>query len=315
MPVELKEQSSGRILEVRATGKLAACDYVELVPAFERLKKQHGKLRVLFELHDFHGWTVGSLWEDLKFEEKHFSDIERLAIIGESKWQEGMAKFCKPFTTAHVRYFKPEQAEAAREWLAFHSQHSTGVAVFKNHDEAEAAVKGLQQTGFDLKQFSLVGQDFHSENHVVGYYNTGDRMKAWGKLGAFWGGLWGLLFGAAFFFIPGIGPVVIAGPLVTSFVAALEGAVFFGGLSALGAALFSVGIPRNSVLRYETQLKSGSFLLVAQGTDEELQRIENQMLKTNQPQSFEVHQRAAASAPAKLDRAPGVAGVAVGSSF
>jgi hypothetical protein len=314
MPVELKELSGGRILEVRATGKLVANDYVELVPTFERLKQQHGKLRVLFELHDFHGWTAGSLWQDLKFEERHFSDIERLAIIGETKWQEGMAKFCKPFTTAHVRYFKPEQAEAAREWLAFHPRHSTGVAVFKNHDEAEAAVKGLQQAGFDLKQFSLVGQDFHSENHVVGYYNTGDRMKAWGKLGAFWGGLWGLLFGAAFFFIPGIGPVVIAGPLVTSLVAALEGAVFFGGLSALGAALFSVGIPRNSVLRYETALKSGSFLLVAQSTDEELQRIENHLLETNQPQSFEVHPPTATSAPAKLDRAASVAGVAVGTA-
>jgi hypothetical protein len=314
MPVELKELSGGRTLEVRATGKLAASDYVELVPAFERLKKQHGKLRLLFELHDFHGWTAGGLWEDLKFEEKHFSDIERLAIIGETKWQEGMAKFCKPFTTAHVRFFKPDQAETAREWLAFHPKHSTAVAVFKDHAEAEAAVKGLEHAGFDLKQFSIVGQDFHSENHVVGYYNTGDRMKAWGKLGAFWGGLWGLLFGAAFFFIPGVGPVVIAGPLVTSLVAALEGAVFFGGLSALGAALFSIGIPRNSVLRYETQLKSGSFLLVAQGTDEELQSVENCLLKSNQPQSFEVHSPAAVSARIKLDRAAGVAGVAVDAS-
>jgi hypothetical protein len=304
MPVELKELNGGRILEVRATGKLVASDYVELVPTFERLKQQHGKLRVLFALHDFHGWTAGSMWEDLKFEKKHFSDIERLAIIGEAKWQEGMAKFCKPFLTAQIRFFKPAQAETAREWLAFRTNRSTGVAVFKSPDEAEAAVKGLQQGGFDSKQFSIVGQDFHSENHVVGYYNAGDRMKAWGKLGAFWGGLWGLLFGAAFFFIPGIGPVVIAGPLVSSLVAALEGAVFFGGLSALGAALFSVGIPRNSVLRYESALKSGSFLLLAHGTDEELQRIEDHLLKANQPQSFDVHPASTpAPAPvAQLDR-------------
>jgi hypothetical protein len=307
MPVELKELSGGRILEVRATGKLVANDYVALVPTFERLKQQHGKLRVLFELHDFHGWTAGSLWEDLKFEEKHFSDIERLAIIGETKWQQGMATFCKPFTTAQIRFFKPYQSEAAREWLAIGTKRSTGVAVFNNHDDAEAAVKSLQKAGFDLKQFSIVGQDFHSENHVVGYYNTGDRMKAWGKFGAFWGGLWGLLFGAAFFFIPGIGPVVIAGPLVTSLVAALEGAVFFGGLSALGAALFSIGIPRNSVLRYESALKSGSFLLVAQGTVEELQRIENHLLDANQVQAFEVHSPAAVSAPAQPDRADEIA--------
>jgi hypothetical protein len=289
MPVELKELNDGKILEVHATGKIEADEYKQLVPTFERLKKQHGKLRVLFQLHDFHGWTAGALWEDMKFEEKHFSDIERLAIIGETKWQEGMAKFCKPFTTAHIRFFKPEETAAARDWLAFHPQHSTGVAVFKNHDEAEAAVKGLQKAGFDLKRFSIVGQDLHSENHVVGYYNPGDRMKAWGKLGAFWGGLWGLLFGSAFFFIPGIGPLMIAGPLVASLVAALEGAVFLGGLSALGAALFSIGIPRNSVLRYETVLKSGSFLLVAQGTDEELRHIQNQLRKNNQAQSFDVH--------------------------
>lgn len=314
MPITLEQKNGGKALAVHVSGRLAAEDYQQFVPEFEQLLTAHGKIRVLLHMTDFHGWKPGALWEDIKFDVRHFSDIERLAIIGETKWQEGMARFCKPFTTAHVRFFKPDQADAAREWLAFHPKHSTGVAVFKNHDEAEAAVKGLQQAGFDLKQFSLVGQDLHSENHVVGYYNTGDRMKAWGKLGAFWGGIWGLLFGAAFFFIPGIGPVVIAGPLVTSLVAALEGAVFFGGLSALGAALFSIGIPRNSVLRYETQLKSGSFLLVAQGTDEELQRIENHLLQTNQPQSFEVHPPAA-SVPdpaAKLDRAAGVARVAVG---
>jgi hypothetical protein len=131
MPVELKEESGGRMLEVRATGKLAASDYVELIPTFEQLNKQHGKLRVLFELHDFHGWTAGGLWQDFKFEEKHFSDIERLAIIGETKWQALLAKFCKPFTTAHVRFFRPEQVDTAREWLAFERSHSTAVAVFK----------------------------------------------------------------------------------------------------------------------------------------------------------------------------------------
>ncbi len=139
MPVELKVLSGGRILEVRATGKLVANDYVELVPRFERLKQQHGKLSVLFELRDFHGWTASGLWQDFKFEEKHFSDIERLAIVGETKWQQGMAKFCQPFTTAQIRFFKPAQAEAAREWLAIGTKGSTGVAVFKNHDDAEAA--------------------------------------------------------------------------------------------------------------------------------------------------------------------------------
>ena len=88
------------------------------------------------------------------------------------------------------------------------------VAIYNTHDEAEQAVKTLERGGFDMKKLSIVGKDYHTEEHVVGYYNTGDRMKAWGRIGAFWGGLWGLLFGAAFFFIPGIGPVVLAGPLV-----------------------------------------------------------------------------------------------------
>ena len=88
------------------------------------------------------------------------------------------------------------------------------VAVFESHVEADEAVKELQKAGFDMKKLSVVGKDYHTEEHVVGYYNAGDRMKHWGKLGAFWGGLWGLLFGAAFFWVPGIGPVLIGGPLV-----------------------------------------------------------------------------------------------------
>lgn len=122
MPVQLNETSGGRILEVQATGKLAAADYQQLVPTFERLKSQHGKLRVLLELHDFHGWTPGGLWEDIKFDAKHFAHIERLAILGERKWHRGMAAFCKPFTTARIRFYTPDQANAARQWLATQPQ-------------------------------------------------------------------------------------------------------------------------------------------------------------------------------------------------
>jgi uncharacterized membrane protein len=140
------------------------------------------------------------------------------------------------------------------------------VAVYNTHTEAEAAVKELQRSGFDMKRLSIVGKDYHTEEHIVGYYNTGDRMRYWGKLGAFWGGLWGFLFGSAFFFIPGIGPVLVAGPLVSWIVGALEGAVITGGLTALGAALYGIGIPKNSVLEYETALKSDKFLVIAHGT-------------------------------------------------
>src|SRR6202789_3416525 len=148
-------------------------------------------------------------------------------------------------------------------------QHAV-VAVYATHVEAEAAVKELQRAGIDMRTLSIVGKDSHTDEHAVGYYNTGDRMKYWGKLGAFWGGFWGMLFGSAFFWLPGIGTVLVAGPLVVWIVGALESAVVMGGLSALGAALFSIGIPQDSVLQYETQVKNGKLLLVAHGTPEEV---------------------------------------------
>ena len=155
------------------------------------------------------------------------------------------------------------------------------VANYPAHPAAEEAVKALQRSGFDMQQLSIVGKDYHTEDHVVGYYTTGDRMKAWGRIGAFWGGLWGLLFGAAFFMIPGIGPVVIAGPLVSWIVGALEGAVVVGGLSAVGAGLAGIGIPRDSILKYESALKADQFLLVAHGTPEQVQHAKSILDRTS----------------------------------
>jgi uncharacterized membrane protein len=164
------------------------------------------------------------------------------------------------------------------------------VAIYNTHTEAEEAVKALQRSGFDMTQLSIVGKDYHTEDHVVGYYSTGDRMRAWGRMGAFWGGLWGLLFGAAFFMIPGIGPVVIAGPLVSWIVGALEGAVVVGGVSALGAGLASMGIPRDSVLKYETALKADKFLLVAHGSPEQVDRAKSILERTSTAEAAAVHQ-------------------------
>jgi hypothetical protein len=152
------------------------------------------------------------------------------------------------------------------------SKQNSTVAIFKDHTGAEHAVKELQEAGFDIKKLSLVGKDYHSNEQVVGYYNTGDRMRYWGKLGAFWGGLWGLLFGSALFVVPGIGPIVVGGPIVAWIVGALEGAALVGGISAVGAALYSIGIPKDSVLKYETSLKANRFLLVVHGTADEVER-------------------------------------------
>lgn len=144
-------------------------------------------------------------------------------------------------------------------------KHDSVVAVYDSHAAAEAAVKELAKSGFDMKALSIIGKDYATEEGVVGFYNAGDRMKAWGKTGAFWGGLWGMLFGSALFVIPGIGPLFAAGPLVAWIVGALEGAAVVGGMSALGAGLYSVGIPKDSIVNYETQIKAGKFVVIAHG--------------------------------------------------
>jgi len=150
------------------------------------------------------------------------------------------------------------------------SEKNATIAICNNHPEAEQLVKELQKSGFDMKKLSIVGKDYHTEEDVVGYYNTGDRVKYWGKLGAFWGAFWGILFGSAFFIIPGIGPIVVGGPLVAAIVGGLEGAVSIGGLSALGAGLYSIGISKDSIIKYETALKSDKYLVIAHGTIDEV---------------------------------------------
>ncbi len=147
---------------------------------------------------------------------------------------------------------------------------SAVIAIYETHQEAEQAIRALERSGVDMQKLSIVGKDYYTEEEVVGFYTTGDRMKAWGKTGAFWGGLWGLLFGSAFFMIPGLGPLLAAGPIVAWIVGALEGAVVVGGLGAVGAALYSVGISEKDAIEYEAQIKAGKFVVVAHGTPAEV---------------------------------------------
>src|ERR1700712_844591 len=123
--------------------------------------------------------------------------------------------------------------------------HDTIVAVYAKHNVAETAIRKVAEAGLDMTHFSIVGQGYHTEEDVVGFYDAGDRIKFWGTRGAYWGGLWGLLFGGMMLTIPVIGPVVVLGPLAASVFAtitgAVEGAVVTGGLGALGAALYGLG--------------------------------------------------------------------------
>ena len=152
---------------------------------------------------------------------------------------------------------------------------SAAVAIYATHDEADAAIKSLQKSGFDMKKLSIVGKDFQTEEHAIGYYNTGDRVKFWGKKGAFWGGLVGILFSSAFLVIPVVGHLIVLGPLVSSIIGGLEGAAVVGGTSALFGALAGLGIPKDTVVQYENDVKAGKFLVLAQGTPEEVARAKD----------------------------------------
>jgi hypothetical protein len=168
------------------------------------------------------------------------------------------------------------------------TEHNAVIGIFATHTEAEKSIKELQISGFDMNKLSIVGKDYHTEEHVVGYYNAGDRMKVWGKQGAFWGGFWGMLFGSALFVIPGVGPLFVFGPLAIWLVGAMEGAVVVGGLGALAAALYSIGIPHNSSVQYETALKSDKFLVIAHGTADEVANAKS-ILETAGASHIDVH--------------------------
>ncbi|MBF0544278.1 MAG: permease [Candidatus Riflebacteria bacterium] len=144
------------------------------------------------------------------------------------------------------------------------------VGILESHVEAEKAVKLLQESGIELKKCSIVGKENISGEHVIGYYCAGDRISYWGKMGAFWGGLWGLLGGSGYFLIPGIGPVLVGGTFVSAMVGALEGAMVAGGLSILGAGLYNIGIPATSIVDYETAIKGDRFLVIVHGNSQEV---------------------------------------------
>ena len=179
------------------------------------------------------------------------------------------------------------------------------VAVFKNHEGAEVAIKDLAEAGFAMKQLSVVGKGYHTEEKVIGFYSTGDRIKFWGSRGAFWGGLWGLFFGGLLLTIPVVGHVMVLGYLAATAFSAIEGAVVVGGLSALGAALYGIGIPKDSVIAYEAAIKADDFLVMAHGTPEEMARAKA-ILGTTGAVSVDLH----AASQAEVAAGPEVHAVA-----
>ena len=141
--LEFHEEADGKILAVNLTGKLTKEDYKIFLPEVERLIADHGKIRILWQINDLHGWELGAMWEDIKFDLKHFADIERLAVVGHRKWQAAMVAFCKPFTKADVRYFDESESKQAEEWiradLAQSASKSAGHSSSVRHDVVQEA--------------------------------------------------------------------------------------------------------------------------------------------------------------------------------
>lgn len=166
--------------------------------------------------------------------------------------------------------------------------NDTIVAVFADHHGAEEAVKKLTAAGFEMKNLSVIGKGYHIEEKVVGFYSVGDRIKFWGSRGAFWGGLWGLFIGGLFMTIPIVGHVVVLGYLAATVLSGVESAVVVGGMSALGAAIYGMGMPKDSVIQYETALKADNFLVMARGPTQEIARAKA-LLSTLDPTRLDVH--------------------------
>ncbi len=169
------------------------------------------------------------------------------------------------------------------------SLENTAVAVFDGHQKADDAVRALGRANFPVAQLTIVGKGYHTDEKVMGFYNVGDRIKLWGKNGAFWGGLWGLFVGGIFMTLPVIGPVVVLGHLAAMLLGAAEGAILVGGVSALAGALVSVGIPKDSVIRYEEAVEADQFLIMAHGTPAEVARAKD-ILHAALPTELTVHE-------------------------
>ncbi len=161
------------------------------------------------------------------------------------------------------------------------SSSYTAIAVFDKHPLAEAAIAQLGKAGFEMKNLSIVGKGYHTDEKVVGFYSNGDRIMLWGKQGAFWGGLWGLFFGGLFIAIPVVGQIVVLGTLAAAVLAAVEGAVVVGGASALAAALYGLGIKKDSVIQYEIDITADNFLVMAHGSEAEMTRAKDILAGTH----------------------------------
>lgn len=115
--LQILAETEDNIIATRANEKLTSTDYAKLLPLLHSKLKLYNKIRWYFEMEDFKGWELKAFWEDVKFDVKHANDFEKIAMVGETKWQEWMSEIMKPFTGAEIKFFELEQRGKALSWI------------------------------------------------------------------------------------------------------------------------------------------------------------------------------------------------------
>ena len=172
------------------------------------------------------------------------------------------------------------------------TQESSVVCLYVDVDAAEEAVQKLGAGGFPLEQVSIISKDMVSEKKVHGFVTSCDVAKASARTGAWVGGIFGLLTGAALMWVPGVGPLVVAGSLTTMLLGGVEGAVAGAAVSGFLGWLTGLGISRQHILKYEESIKTGKCLVVAHGTPEQVAKAST-ILEATRPAEIERHVQAA----------------------
>jgi hypothetical protein len=172
-------------------------------------------------------------------------------------------------------------------------QENSVIGVYGHLDTAEEAVQKLGVSGFPIEQVSIIAKDLGTEKKVHGFVTSCDVAKSSAKTGAWVGGIFGLLVGAAFLWVPGVGPLIVAGSLSSALLGGMEGAVAGAALSGMLGWLTALGISKQHILKYEESVKAGKYLVIAHGTPEDVQKARG-ILEGTKPTQLDVHGPSAA---------------------